>query len=148
MSTSDTDMLSLVYSSTAAAPFDDQELQNLLVQARQNNSDRGLTGMLLYRGGRFVQVLEGSESDVRAVVERIDIDPRHSNMRILFEEPIAERQFADWTMGYEPISEPREEMPPGFRDTFDDLERGDATATLRAVRELSMWFRIRSNPVT
>lgn len=138
-------LLSILYSSSAVEPFDDERLLALLRQSRANNERHALTGMLLYRGGRFVQVLEGPESAVREVVERIGRDPRHTKMRMLFEEPITERQFAAWTMGYEPISEPREQKPPAFRDTFHDLEVGDdATATLRAVRELSLWFRVRA----
>ncbi|GAA2082048.1 BLUF domain-containing protein [Microbacterium hatanonis] len=141
-----TELLSILYSSRAAEPFDDDRLRALLAQSRENNARHDLTGMLLYRGGRFVQVLEGPESTVRELVATIGADPRHTNMRVLFEEHLEERQFAEWTMGYEPISEPREEKPAAFRDTFDDLEVGDdATATLRAVRELSLWFRVRSS---
>ena len=138
-------LLSVLYSSTAVASFDDEMLADLLTQSRENNSRTDLTGMLLYRGGRFVQVLEGPEPVVRALIETIRVDPRHTNMRTLFEEPITERQFAEWTMGYEPIAMPREEMPDAFRDTFDDLEAGaESSATLRAARELSLWFRVRA----
>jgi hypothetical protein len=138
-------LLSTLYASTAVESFDDEMLRSLLEQSRENNARNDLTGMLLYRGGRFVQVLEGPESVVRALIETIRHDPRHTNMRTLFEEPILERQFAAWTMGYEPISMPREELPDAFRDTFDDLEDGtDSSATLRAVRELSLWFRVRA----
>jgi hypothetical protein len=137
-------LLSVLYSSTAAGSFDDDALRTLLEQSRTNNSRAGITGMLLYRGGRFFQVLEGDEADVRALIERIADDPRHTAMRTLFEEPIEHRTFADWTMGYEPISEPSGPRPDGFRDTFDDLEGDDPSATRRAARELSMWFRVRS----
>lgn len=144
-----TELLSILYSSNAVEPFDAARLRRLLDQSRENNSRRELTGMLLYRGGRFVQVLEGPEQPVRDLIATIGADPRHSNMRVLFEERITERQFGAWTMGYEPIAEPREATPSGFRDTFDDLEAaGDASATMRAVRELSMWFRVRSNRTT
>lgn len=141
----DENLLSILYSSNAAHPFDDAELSDLLAQSRESNRTGNLTGMLLYRAGRFIQVLEGPEDEVRALVTTIQNDPRHTGMRVLIEEPIAERQFADWTMGYEPISALSEDVPDGFRNTFDDLERaGDATATARAARELSLWFRVRA----
>lgn len=138
-------LLSIVYVSSASDPFDDARLAELLTQSRASNTARGLTGMLLYRNGRFVQVLEGPESEVRRLVSVIEADPRHSGMRVLVEENIAAREFADWTMGFQPMAESREELPDGFRSTFDDLEAsGDPSATLRAVRELSLWFRVRS----
>ena len=136
-------LISLLYSSTAAEPFDDHRLRILLEKSRAANTDRGITGMLLYRAGRFVQILEGPEPEVRALVERIGADPRHTAMRTLMDEPIERRAFAEWTMGYEPIAPPGE-RPEGFRDTFADLEGDDASATLRAARELSMWFRVRA----
>ncbi|MDN8548145.1 BLUF domain-containing protein [Microbacterium sp. NM3R9] len=137
-------LLSVLYTSTAHAPFGDEDLRALLEQSRASNADRDLTGMLLYRGGRFVQVLEGPEDTVRALVERIGADPRHGGMRVLIEQPIPHREFAEWTMGYQPIAETTGTAPTGFRDTFDDLEsRDDPSATLRAARELSLWFRVR-----
>lgn len=135
---------SVVYSSTATQPFEPDSLQKLLQHSRHNNDNKGLTGMLLYRGGRFIQVLEGPENTVRDVVETIRSDPRHTNMRILLREPIEHRNFPDWTMGYEPIGVPANTPPEGYHDTFDDLHATDTSATIRAVRELTVWFRHRS----
>jgi hypothetical protein len=138
-------LLSIVYASTASAPFDDAQLTELLTQSRASNTRHGLTGMLLYRNGRFVQVLEGPERAVRDLVSVIGQDPRHTGMRVLVEEPLTTRQFADWTMGFQPVAEPTEALPDGFRSTFDDLEDdSDPSATIRAIRELSLWFRVRS----
>ncbi|MFJ6651430.1 BLUF domain-containing protein [Microbacterium sp. NPDC091313] len=139
-------LISVVYSSTAVDEFDDAALTTLLAQCRAANAADGVTGMLLYRAGRFVQVLEGPESVIRPLLARIADDPRHTGMRVLFEEPLAERNFAEWTMGFEPIRDFAEDAPEGFRSTFDDLEQaGDGAATMRAVRELSLWFRVRAN---
>ena len=138
-------LLSIVYASNAREPFDDAQLADLLAQSRASNTRNGLTGMLLYRNGRFVQVLEGPEGAVRDLVAVIGEDPRHSGMRVLVEEPITSREFAEWTMGFQPVAEPTEVLPDGFRSTFDDLEDiSDPSATIRAIRELSLWFRVRS----
>lgn len=140
------DLITLVYSSTASEPFDDDRLGSLLAQSRRSNAAKHITGMLLYRGGRFIQVLEGADRDVRALVSTIGSDRRHTGMRVLLREPIAERRFTDWTMGYQPMSEPREPVPAGYRSTFDDLEHGDgADSALRALGELTLWFRVRSS---
>ncbi|WP_430591881.1 BLUF domain-containing protein [Humidisolicoccus flavus] len=145
MTTSDDGLLSIMYSSTAHEPFDDDRLNELLAQSRSSNEKLNLTGMLLYRSGRFIQVLEGDEFDVRKVIAKIENDPRHTDMRILVEETVSSRRFPDWTMGYEPMAESREPAPEGFRSTFEDLENGaDPVSTIRAARELSLWFRVRS----
>lgn len=139
-------LMSVVYSSRAREAFDDEALRNLLAESRTNNARRDVTGMLLYRGGRFVQILEGPESAVRDVMATITGDPRHTDVRVLIDEFIAERNFAEWTMGYEPIHASEGSAPDGFRDTFDDLEsHADPSATLRAARELSLWFRVRAS---
>lgn len=138
-------VFSVVYSSRATAPLDDGALRELLEQSRTSNAERDVTGMLLYRNGRFIQILEGPEQAVRDTMAKIERDPRHDHLRVLIDEFIDERNFAEWTMGFEPITTPDAEAPEGFRDTFDDLEaHGDPSATLRAARELSLWFRVRA----
>ncbi len=138
---------SVMYSSVAARPFEADDLLELLRISRANNAEAGLTGMLLYRGGRFIQVLEGPADTVDDLVATIRRDPRHGEMRVLLRETIEERAFADWTMGYEPIGVPAGAAPVGFRDTFDDLENDDDSVVARAVRELTVWFRVRSQGV-
>ena len=58
-------MFHLVYASSALQPFTKPELQALLEQARQKNAKLGVTGMLLYKDGNFMQVLEGEKETVR-----------------------------------------------------------------------------------
>lgn len=138
-------LISVVYSSDAVSGVSDADLQQLLAVSRENNLRAHVTGMLLYRGGRFIQVLEGPADAITELLERIATDPRHTAVRILFREPLEQRHFADWTMGYEPISAPLEALPAAFRDTFDDLEASEnPSATLRAIRELTLWFQVRS----
>ncbi|GAB3398613.1 hypothetical protein GCM10027515_04040 [Schumannella luteola] len=139
------DVFAALYTSTAAAPFDDDALAELLAASREANRRSDITGMLLYRRGRFVQVLEGAEHEVRALLERIRADARHGDVRVLLDERIPTRQFADWSMGYQRTTGADEAPPAGFRDTFADLdEAADDSVVARAARELSMWFRVRS----
>lgn len=136
---------SLVYSSHATSAFAEAQLPDMLVRARAHNAEAGITGMLLYRQGRFIQFLEGPDRDVHALFEVIHSDPRHESVRVLLDEPIERRQFEEWTMGYEPSAESVAPAPAGFRDTFDDLESApDHFVTSRAARELTLWFRVRS----
>ncbi len=145
MTKPDGSLFSVVYSSMARESFDDAALRALLEQSRAANAANDVTGMLLYRNGRFIQILEGPEDAVRETMARIEQDTRHANLRVLIDEFIEARNFADWTMGFQPIESPTDDVPEGFRDTFDDLEaHDDPSMTLRAARELSLWFRVRA----
>lgn len=145
MSAQPTEQLySLVYTSFALTLFDESDLENLLAQSRAANERADITGMLLYRNGRFIQFLEGPEAAVRELLDRIEADARHTDLRVLVDGRPAARQFGEWTMGYERVDEERTPLPEGFRSTFDDLEAADDTDTvLRATQELSLWFRVR-----
>ena len=61
--------------------------------------------MLLFREGQFLQLLEGPECEVKSVFEMVSRDPRHTGIKILLAEPIAAREFPDWTMGFERLDE-------------------------------------------
>ena len=80
------------------------ELGPILESAVRHNRQDGITGMLLYAGGNFLQVLEGEQSTVEKTYQRICRDPRHSNITLLTEETVAERHFSDWSMGYRQLS--------------------------------------------
>lgn len=79
---------------------DETQLGRILESAVRHNTADGITGMLLYSGGNFLQVLEGGEAQVRATYERIRRDPRHNNITVLTEEEVVDRQFTNWSMGY------------------------------------------------
>lgn len=144
MGTDEDQMLSLVYASSATQPFSDDDLTALLTTCRENNAHAQLTGLLVYRDGRFLQVLEGPEPAVRDLMATLATDPRHTGIRVMFEEPLSERQFAEWTMGFERADTGTAADLPGYREAFDDLDRDDPTATIRALQELVRWFRSRA----
>ena len=148
-STPDSDQLiSLVYISTATAPLD-AALHGILTRARENNARLDVTGMLLYREGQFVQILEGASGAVHDLADEIRADPRHTDMSVILDEPIEAREFSDWSMGFQPMSTPRTALPDGFRDTFADLDASaESTRIMRAVREISLWFRVRASSGT
>lgn len=144
------EMVSLVYSSRSTQAFDDTSLAGLLATSRRNNARLKVTGMLLYRDGRFLQVLEGPKSVVLDRMSLITQDPRHNNIRVLLHEPISDRQFPDWTMAYHTATEPTSDGIPGYRTTFTEVEDDDdddPTETIRALRELIQWFQDRAIPL-
>lgn len=105
-------MFRLVYVSSAAEPFSQNELLDLLTKARAKNHRLDVTGMLLYKDGNFMQVLEGEETVVRGLFESIERDARHFGVIVLLEEFVQEeseiegRAFADWSMGFRNFADP------------------------------------------
>jgi len=97
----------------------DDDIASILVQARGNNIRLDLTGALLYREGRFIQILEGPDERVLAQYAIIAADPRHRSVYKISEEPISARQFPDWTMGFRPLTDAAVRQLPGFDDYFD-----------------------------
>ena len=76
-----------------------RELDSILASARRFNEQNGITGFLLATDKAFAQVLEGPQDNVAETYGRIVIDPRHTAVRLLVEEPIGARSFAGWAMG-------------------------------------------------
>lgn len=141
-------LFALMYSSYATEDMNQTSLDDILEQARRKNARLDITGILLYRRGRFFQYLEGAEEAVRSVYDEIQQDSRHTRLRILLESPVESRRFSEWTMGYEPLREATENAPAGFRNTFVDLEDTQNPANvLRAVTELTYWYRARASRV-
>lgn len=95
-------MYRMLYISTARQELTLAELETLLARSRRNNAAVGVTGLLIVGGRRFLQVLEGLETAVRATFDRIAADPRHFAIVKLTEGAIAQRSFANWSMGYQP----------------------------------------------
>ncbi len=89
----------VVYISTAVAPFSEAELTSLVKNASRNNRERGITGMLSYNAGEILQVLEGPEGAVDALLKKINADPRHTMVQTLFRGQSDSRQFSDCSMG-------------------------------------------------
>lgn len=104
----------LIYCSTADHLLSKQELIDILTKARAKNSRLGITGMLLYKGGNIMQLLEGEKDVVHALYETIRLDRRHHSAMVLLDEATNERLFADWTMGFKDLSDPDLEALPGF----------------------------------
>lgn len=93
-------MYHLMYVSHAKQTFTDTDLTELLIKARKNNSIQGVTGMLIYRDGNFIQVLEGEEAAVRNLYAIIQADKRHDGAIVICEGEIPERQFSNWAMDF------------------------------------------------
>ena len=134
-------MISLTYLSTAKAPFGDSELTQLLEDSRARNHAAGLTGMLLYAGGHFIQTLEGAPEVVDATYTRIEADPRHRDVFITLREEVDDRVYPDWSMGFEQLSADQAQHLPGFNDYLDTTDQGPRTGTVNRAGVFHRAFR-------
>jgi len=92
-------LVRLLYASRATPPMDEASLSTILKQSREHNPAEGITGLLCYADGIFMQVLEGGRDAINARYKRIVADPRHSDVILLSYEEVSEREFAGWSMG-------------------------------------------------
>lgn len=91
-------LVRLLYASRAIDPAS-AAIEDILLQSRQGNPSSGITGILCYGGGIFLQAIEGGRSAVSELYGHIQRDPRHKDVVLLHYEEIAERRFSGWTMG-------------------------------------------------
>jgi hypothetical protein len=93
-------MLQIIYASAATVPFSELALTLLLRGARANNTRLGVTGMLLYQDGSFLQAIEGDEPILEALFQKIARDERHGRVNTLLRREVEARHFGDWAMGF------------------------------------------------
>ena len=109
-------LIRMIYVSSATTALTTAELKNILSVAQRNNQKLGITGMLLFAEGNFIQVLEGEAEDVHSLYQKIEQDPRHTGAIVIDEEPTASRAFSQWSMGFRHISKEDKAGLVGFSD--------------------------------
>ena len=94
-------MRQLLYVSNTAHNLTVGDLDNILAASRRNNAMLGITGLLLFIEGGFLQILEGEERAVRELYTRVATDPRHTNPHLMLDREVPVRAFPEWSMGFE-----------------------------------------------
>ncbi len=90
----------IAYVSSAARELSDAELAAMRSESLGHNLAAGITGVLLYCEGNFMQYIEGPQEAVRALFARVHASALHHQVRELMNGPIAQREFADWRVGF------------------------------------------------
>ena len=98
-------MYYLVYSSTASETITHHHLTKILQSSHRNNPALGVTGMLLYCKGKFIQVLEGERDTIHGLYLKIVKNLLHTDAHVLLEGRLSSRNFSSWTMGYKELEE-------------------------------------------
>jgi hypothetical protein len=111
-------MYYIVYISTAVKPMNHDDLTSLLRQCHDNNQELGITGILLYQQGTFMQMLEGDKQAVLEMYHRISRDPRHTAVHTVLDGEIGQRNFSGWSMGFVNMDKTGE--LPAYADFIDE----------------------------
>lgn len=103
----------VIYASTGRNLFTEKKLNNLLEESRSANLKIGITGLLAYKDGNFMQSLEGQEQKVIELMQKISRDTRHFGIILMCKGFVERREFSNWSMAYLNLSgDPSE----GFSD--------------------------------
>ncbi|WP_344710164.1 BLUF domain-containing protein [Sphingomonas humi] len=120
--------LSITYTSLAALDLTAEQVHDIHQSAEALNGVDGISGILIFNGTHFLQIIEGPPDAVRELLERIRRDPRHSGIEIRDERMVDERLFGGWLMRLvrvrsrytlaqeDVIAQLPEELSPAIRD--------------------------------
>ena len=95
---------SLTYISVASPTLSAADVYAIHSTATHLNALDGVTGLLIYNGRHFCQLVEGVESAIDDLVARLRRDSRHSEIVIEDERTISEREFPGWSMQLAQVS--------------------------------------------
>lgn len=94
------DLHELVYVSSATKEMEHDDLTSLLEQSREKNERLSITGLLIYHRREFMQLLEGTKEEIFSLYETICNDDRNRQNHLLWDGPIENRSFANWSMAF------------------------------------------------
>lgn len=132
----------LTYTSWARPGICAEEVDAIISSARTNNPLDGITGVLIFNGTAFLQILEGGQAAIDDLAMRLARDPRHSNMSIRDERLTTARTFPDWTMAYVRLEDGEF---VGQQSVIRALDR-DLTETLRNIVMGIIYTTVRAGP--
>jgi len=135
----------LVYSSLRKSICNKDEIQKILESCKRNNPEKGITGILLHSSSRFIQYLEGPKQEVEELFELIKWDDRHTSIKLRNFEPILERIFPSWEMGYKDLEEESLELQseefPEVKEKFERLLNAELDFDNDGLRILQLFFK-------
>lgn len=131
-------LIQLAYSSSASGLLSKDAIQALLEHSRTFNDASGITGLLLFDGLDFFQVLEGEEGAVNALYDRIADDPRHTDVTLLKRSTVEARDFANWDLAFvgvtpmDVLASPQLQAMDALSDRLSNLDGSQAGILIRS----------------
>ncbi|MDR0237304.1 BLUF domain-containing protein [Acinetobacter sp.] len=92
----------LCYASKTTSPHHQvlNDLREILGEARDFNILHQLQGVLYFADEHFFQCLEGDESVILRLLEKLYKDPRHHHIKLFRALEIERGHFSQWSMKY------------------------------------------------
>lgn len=113
-------MIQLVYLSSTRWLLTADDVARILDSSLRNNARDNITGILIYRSGSVMQLLEGEADLVHRLFEVIKRDERHHRITLLYDIPVKERDFTGWSMAYRNLDVVSDLPPVGYSALLDD----------------------------
>lgn len=136
------DLDSLVYVSSAVRLLSPEEIEYLLRRARERNLEYGITGVLLYIGGNFMQYIEGPRDNLDIIYTIIREDEQHSGIILVSREAVDSRQFGEWSMAFQTKDVKGFVGPPDEKKIIESkLELDDENPSTARIVLNSFWHR-------
>jgi hypothetical protein len=129
---------SVTYTSLARPDLEESDLEAIHETALRENAARDITGLLIFNGTHFLQIIEGDGDMLAQLVENLRRDPRHSGLEVRHDAPIEARSFPDWSMELVKVSA----SPPKARETVidrlpDGVSEGVRNRVIRMTEQIS-----------
>ncbi|WP_269526804.1 BLUF domain-containing protein [Coraliomargarita parva] len=90
----------IMYLSSATTELNGDALMKLLEGSRERNARKGITGLMLFADGSILHIIEGKETVIKELFEKIQSDSRHRGLQVLWSKTIPKRDFPDYKMGF------------------------------------------------
>ncbi len=131
----DSSVVSQYFYISTALNLSRDDVAAILESSARNNPERNITGLLLYNGRNFLQLLEGEGAELDALMKRIGQDQRHSGVSLLHKSSVPERVCPQWAMKRVAIAE-------SVANRRDSLERDLPAELDPAVRKMILNFAV------
>jgi len=115
------------YVSTLAPGRPISSVGDIAGKARIANQSQGITGLLIFDGMRFCQQFEGMKKEVLALMEKIQNDTRHIDMKIVHHGELPSRRFTSFRLGYTSV------VDPGVLERLENLQGLEAVSAFVAL---------------
>lgn len=118
----------IMYVSSARPELTEDALHEILSAAQTNNAKRGISGILLHSDGNLLQLIEGSESQVNLLFDKISQDTRHDKLLVLYRQQVKTRDFPDFKMGFRRVKrQVLQDRFPAFTDIVEKRQLNQAS---------------------
>ena len=97
----------LTYTSRVRQELGEGDLERIVHAARTLNALDGVTGLLVFNGWYFLQIVEGTDDAIGDLLRRLTSDPRHHDIVVREDRAVDSRSFPDWSMALTRVSRGR-----------------------------------------